>query len=82
MKKRLREDRKIGRKITRLLEDKNNLNLEGRKQKKKIFREEQGNKVSDTNWESQKLETRWKIRSGKVHQVENEKLGQPLNIGT
>lgn len=49
MKKRLREDRKIGRKITRLLEDKNNLNLEGRKQKKKIFREEQGNKVSDTN---------------------------------
>lgn len=60
MKKRLREDRKIGRKITRLLEDKNNLNLEGRKQKKKYLEK---NKATRSQIQIEKARN-WK-RGGK-----------------
>lgn len=60
MKKILREDRKIGRKITRLLEDKNNLNLEGRKQKKKYLEK---NKATRSQIQIEKARN-WK-RGGK-----------------
>lgn len=82
MKKRLREDRKTGRKITAFRRQKIK-SPKGGSRRKGVFRQtrkpRQLRSQVTSSGEKQKLETRWKMPSGKVFQVEYEKLGRLLS---